>query len=408
MSENISVRSILFFSPVMALFSLIIFLDYSYPRLFTAEKILWGLFVLTLVAVCITHKKIKEIPNSIIYLLIFFIFQCINGIIHGASFRDFSGAFTLYLFPIIFTIYLYINNELTSLIINNIPKLVKFFIICIFSGMLFSFLFLDGYRYQVFNPFIYIFSSMLLINKFNIKSILLFGSIILVILFSNIRAPIFFLFLILLYSYLYNIRITRSSKVFGFFLLMLISIIFVFGFQFLTSFGRYETLANIQSIFLWEDLYLNKEFSLLTRILEIQSILIQMESSNYLTFLFGNGIGSAFIPSGDLLYATSMAGGNYGDLVRTGGIHNIHVGIFATFFRLGLIGIILHFLLLITIFKESLISKGKDFWIHLSSLSYLLNDLLYSSLQSSVFILSISLSACIIMKKKITINTPYN
>lgn len=249
---------------------------------------------------------------------------------------------------------------------------------------------------------------MLLINKFNIKSILLFGSIILVILFSNIRAPIFFLFLILLYSYLYNIRITRSSKVFGFFLLMLISIIFVFGFQFLTSFGRYETLANIQSIFLWEDLYLNKEFSLLTRILEIQSILIQMESSNYLTFLFGNGIGSAFIPSGDLLYATSMAGGNYGDLVRTGGIHNIHVGIFATFFRLGLIGIILHFLLLITIFKESLISKGKDFWIHLSSLSYLLNDLLYSSLQSSVFILSISLSACIIMKKKITINTPYN
>ena len=207
--------------------------------------------------------------------------------------------------------------------------------------------------------------------------------------------------MILFLCFQHNRREAGSSRFFDILFLSIISLVVLFFYQFLIEFGRFASLGNIQSLFLWEDLFLNQEFSLLTRILEVQSILMQMESSNYFTLFFGNGLGSAFTPSDDLIYATGLAGGNYSDLIRSGGIHNIHVGIFATFFRLGLIGLIFHLLLLIIIFKGFLKAKNKEFWIHLSSLVYLLNDLLYSSLQSSIFILSISMSACLILNNNL-------
>ena len=401
MSSNISTRSIIFSTPIMIFFSFLIFLDFSYPRLFTFEKMMWGIFTLTLSITCLNHKRLNEIPKPLIFLIIFFIFQCINGIVSQASFRNFAGAFTLYLLPLSFTIYLNINQKFLELLINNIDKLVPFFLICILFGVFINFVFLGGYRYEVFNPFVYIFFSMLLIRNFNIKSILFFIFIILLILFSNVRAPLFFLFLILFLCFQHIRKGAGSSRFFDILFLSIIALIVLFSYQFLLEFGRYATLGNIQSLFLWEDLYYSGEFSLLTRIFEIQSILVQMESANYFTLFFGNGIGSAFTPSTDLLYLTGLAGGDYSDLMRSGSIHNIHVGIFASFFRLGLIGLIFHFLLIIMIFRAFLNSKDKEFWIHLTSLLYLLNDLLYTSLQSSVFVLSISMSACIILNKNL-------
>ena len=174
-----------------------------------------------------------------------------------------------------------------------------------------------------------------------------------------------------------------------FFVIFITILLYAFGYDTLLD-TRFRTLIGLSGISFY-DLLASNEYSTLTRLLEYDSIMKFIDNKNIFNIMFGHGFGATYPASDELLFLSQLSTGGYESVIRDNGyIHNVHNGLLSIFFRCGIFGLILYFLLVLDVSNTIFTSKNKDLvFIAISFLCLISADMFYSQLQTSLSILII-------------------
>ncbi len=174
-----------------------------------------------------------------------------------------------------------------------------------------------------------------------------------------------------------------------FFVIFITILLYAFGYDTLLN-TRFRTLIGLSGISFY-DLLATNEYSTLTRLLEYDSIMKFIDNKNIFNIMFGHGFGATYPASDELLFLSQLSDGGYESVIRDNGyIHNVHNGLLSIFFRCGIFGLILYFLLVLDVLNTIFTSKNKDLvFIAISFLCLISADMFYSQLQTSLSILII-------------------
>ena len=378
---------------VSIIFALIV-IDFVNPRMFVFEKGLKVLFFLfSIIAIFLSSKKI-QFTQPLVLITILYLFYFGIGLSRGEGIRNIGAGLVLYGQPILIYLYFISNPEIADKTFNILYKLKPLFLLLIFIGVIYVLISTGELRrFEVTNPILFTLAALALTRNFNISNLLLLLVLFYVCFNSGIRFTIFQLFLSLVLSFIFAIRMGEKSfteiSFALFIILFVLSLLYAFGYDALLE-TRFRSLVGLSGISFY-DLLASSEYSTLTRLLEYDSIVQFIDNKNIFNIIFGHGFGATYPPSDELLFLSQLSGGGYETVIRDNGyIHNIHNGLLSIFFRCGIFGLVLYFLMIFDVLKSIFTTRSKDLaFIAISTLCLISADMFYSQLQTSISILLI-------------------